>query len=361
MTKIKITPFHLDRVPNGFMHHKATTSCPFVLLIILHLSLISLLASCTGRRTSRSTSADTIALAPAPTFSADSALAFIEAQCAFGPRVPGSTAHEACGDWIAAKFTALGATVSQQHTQVTGYDGRPLPCRNIMASMNPEATDRVLITAHWDSRAWADNDRDDANHHTPVSAANDGASGVAVMLEMARVLPQQPLVCGVDFVCFDVEDQGTPQWAETDDDEQQSFWCLGSRYWANEAYANGYSARYAINLDMVGGRGARFEMEGFSCQFASPLVNMVWHLADQMGFGEYFPLRKGGYVTDDHVSVSQLARIPSIDIVPHVSDGHSSFGPTWHTVSDTPENIDPAVLKAVGQTILQLLYNDNKK
>lgn len=317
------------------------------------------LTSCTGQ-TKKSTGSDTIALAPSPVFVADSAMAYIVAQCAFGPRVPGSAAHEACGDWIVRQFKALPTTVNEQRTELAGYDGQLLPCRNIMASYNPDATDRVLITAHWDSRAWADNDHDAANHHTPVPAANDGASGVAVMLEMARVLPQLPLDCGVDFVCFDLEDQGTPQWTE-DDDEEDNFWCLGSRFWANEAYANGYSARYAINLDMVGGRGARFLMEKFSQQFASPLVNMVWHLAGQLGYSEYFPLRRGGYVTDDHVSVSQLARIPAIDIVPHVSDGRSSFGPTWHTLQDTPENIDPAVLKAVGQTLLQLLYNDNQK
>lgn len=327
---------------------------------ILFISSFLIFSSCTGYKTKGGSAADTIALAPAPSFIADSAMSYIKAQCAFGPRVPGSAAHEACGDWIARQFAAFGTVVNEQRTELAGYDGQLLPCRNMMASFNPDCTDRVLITAHWDSRAWADNDREAANHHTPVPAANDGASGVAVMLEMARVLSQLPLDCGVDFVCFDLEDQGTPQWAE-DDDAEDNFWCLGSRYWANEAYATGYAARYAINLDMVGGQGARFEMELFSQQFAAPLVNMVWHLAAQLGYGDYFPLRRGGYVTDDHVSVSQLARIPAIDIVPHVSDGRSSFGPTWHTLEDTPENIDPAVLKAVGQTLLQLLYNDNKK
>ena len=324
------------------------------------LSASLLLPSCTGK-TARSTFADTISLATAPVFMADSAMNSIIRQCAFGARVPGSAAHEACGDWIVQQFQQYGAVVTEQRTQLAGYDGHQLPCRNIMASVNPEAIDRVLITAHWDSRAWADNDREKSNHHTPVLAANDGASGVAVMLEMARVIPQQELDFGVDFVCFDLEDQGVPQWAEEDDDDVFNYWCLGSRHWANEAYATGYSARYAINLDMVGGRGARFQMESFSQQFASPLVNMVWHLAAQLGYGDFFPLRRGGYVTDDHVSVSQFARIPAIDIVPHVSDSHSSFGPTWHTVDDTPENIDPAVLKAVGQTLLQLLYNDNQQ
>ncbi|MBP5771876.1 MAG: M28 family peptidase [Bacteroidaceae bacterium] len=329
------------------------------LLFLFSCLMSAILLSCGGGSKQSSTTADTIALAPAPIFVADSAMAFIQAQCNFGPRVPGSAAHEACGDWIVRQFSLLGAEVTEQRTQLQGYDGKLLPCRNVIASVNPEQSDRVLLTAHWDSRAWADNDPDKANHRSPVLAANDGASGVAVMLEIARLLAMQPLSFGVDFICFDLEDQGTPQWAETDEEEEADFWCLGSGYWAEQAFASGYTARYAINLDMVGGRGARFEMEGFSRQSALPLVNMVWHLAGQLGYGNIFVLRKGGYVKDDHVPVSQLARIPAIDIVPHVDDGDSSFGPTWHTINDTPEHIDPAVLKAVGQTLLQLLYNDH--
>lgn len=337
-----------------------------------YLSLFTLslfIFSCCTGKTKPSASADTLALAPAPAFVADTAMAYITAQCDFGPRVPGSAPHEACGDWIVAKFQELGANVSQQRTQLSGYDGKSLPCRNILASVNPDANDRVLVTAHWDSRAWADNDPDAANHHTPVPAANDGASGVAVMLEMARAMQQQPLAFGIDFVCFDVEDQGTPQWAEaamTDeeleaDNNAGGFWCLGSRYWAEQAYGSGYTARYAVNLDMVGGRGTRFEMERYSLQFARPLVDLVWHLAGQLGYGDFFPLRRGGYVMDDHVMVSQLAHVAAIDIIAHADDSRSSFGSTWHTLDDTPENIDPAVLKAVGQTLLQLLYNDNER
>lgn len=333
------------------------------LLIISAVVLMMSLGSCTGR-TKKGKGSDTIALAPAPKFVADSAMSYIIAQCNFGPRVPGSAAHKACGDWIISKFQEFGAEVREQRTELRGYDGELMPCRNISASMNADLTDRILFTAHWDSRAWADNDRVAANHHKPVMAANDGASGVAVMLEIARLLMTKGLACGVDFVCFDLEDQGTPQWAEDETidvelSDEGDYWCLGSRYWAETAYATGYTARYAINLDMVGGRGARFEMEGFSVHYATPLVNMVWHLADQLGYGEFFIQHKSGYVTDDHVPLNQLARIPAIDIVPHHSNGRSSFGPTWHTINDTPEAIDPAVLKAVGQTLLQLIYNDN--
>jgi len=335
---------------------------PYILYFIFYISFL-LLSACTGQ-TKKTASPDTIALSPTPSFVADSAMSYVQAQCDFGARVPGSAAHEACGKWIADKFRSFGATVSEQRTELRGYDGQLMPCCNIAASSFPERPDRILITAHWDSRAWADNDPDAANHHTPVLAANDGASGVAVMLEMARVMQTATLPFGVDFVCFDLEDQGTPQWAEASAsnpelEDEGDYWCLGSRYWAEKALAIGYQARYAVNLDMVGGRGARFEMEGFSRHYASPLVNMVWHLAEQLGYGEFFPIKDGGYVTDDHLPVNQIAHIPAIDIIPHHNDGHSSFGPTWHTVSDTPENIDPAVLKAVGQTLLQLLYNDN--
>ena len=291
-------------------------------------------------------------------------MAYVVAQCDFGPRVPGSTAHDACGDWIVSKFQSFGAEASESRTTLKGYDGKSLPCRNIQARLNPDAADRILITAHWDSRAWADNDRDKDNHHTPVLAANDGASGVAVMLEMARLISATGLNYGIDFVCFDLEDQGTPQWADGNDnegDEETGFWCLGSTYWAEQAFAIGYRARYAINLDMVGGRDSRFLMEGFSKHYGQTLVNMIWHLAEQLGFGHYFPLRSSGYVTDDHVPINRIAGIPAIDIIPHFEDFFSnSFGPTWHTVNDTPENIDPEVMRAVGQTLLQLIYNDNE-
>ena len=314
------------------------------------------LASCHGR--SRSTAAaDTIALATAPDFNADSAMAYVEAQCAFGPRVPGTEPHKACGDWITARFQSLGCQVGEHNTTVVGYDGTNMPCRNIQARLNPEAADRILITAHWDSRAWADHDADDANHRQPVMAANDGASGVAVMLEIARATAAAGLTYGIDFVCFDAEDQGTPEWADNGADDD--FWCLGSKAWAQQAFAIGYQARYAVNLDMVGGQGARFAMEGFSRRYASTLVDMVWHIAHQIGYGEYFPLQEGGYVTDDHLPVNTIAHIPAIDIIAHHEGYDSSFGPTWHTTADTPDAIDPAVMQAVGQTMLQLIYNDN--
>lgn len=292
-----------------------------------------------------------------PVFVADSAYAYCEAQCAFGPRVMNSDAHDRCGEWITGKFRSLGMTVQTQSAQLKGYDGTMLRGTNIIASYKPELTDRILVCAHWDSRPWADNDPDEANHHTPVMAANDGASGVAVMLELARLLgAQDSLAVGVDFVCFDAEDWGTPQWADVPDSGDT--WALGAQYWAANPHRNGYKARYGILLDMVGGRGAKFYQEGMSKQFAPDIVDKVWEAAHTVGYGSMFPKVEGGMVTDDHIPVNEKLKIPTIDIINYYPDcEQSSFGPTWHTVSDTMENIDKNTLQAVGQTVVQVLFS----
>ena len=291
-------------------------------------------------------------------FDADSAYGYCAAQCAFGPRVMNTEAHDKCGEWIKGKFREFGCVVESQKADLKGYDGTVYHNDNIIARLNPDATSRLLICAHWDSRPWADNDPDEKNHHTPVLAANDGASGVAVMLELCRLLQQQPVRTGIDFVCFDAEDVGTPQWAETEESTSDT-WCLGSNYWATQAFEDGYKARFGVLLDMVGGRGCVFPREQASVSYAGPVVEMVWYLAQLLGYGHYFPLTDGASLIDDHINVNCIARVPCLDIVPYFTDGPSSFGPTWHTVQDTPENIDPNVLEAVGQTLLQLIYNDN--
>lgn len=293
-----------------------------------------------------------------PVFVADSAYAYCEAQCAFGPRVMNSDAHDRCGEWIAGKFRAFGMTVQTQNANLKGYDGTMLRSTNIIASYKPEMTDRILLCAHWDSRPWADNDPDEANHHTPVMAANDGASGVAVMLELARLIgAQDSLAVGVDFVCFDAEDWGTPQWSDKADSGDT--WALGAQYWAANPHKSGYNARFGILLDMVGGRGAMFYQEGMSKHFAPGIVNKVWEAARVVGYGSMFPNTEGGMVTDDHIPVNEKLKIPTIDIINYYPDcEQSSFGPTWHTVSDTMENIDKNTLQAVGQTVIQVLFSD---
>ncbi len=293
-----------------------------------------------------------------PAFSADSAWQYVADQCAFGPRVPGSVASVRCGDFLMEKFRSFGATIKEQRIEVTRYDGKRFPALNIMASINPECADRVMICSHWDSRPWADHDADEANHHTPILGANDGASGVGVMLELCRLLQSQPATIGVDFVCFDAEDMGVPEWADFDG-ETSDTWCLGSTAWSEQAAREGYHARYGILLDMVGGKGCTFSREMVSRRYADMVVGRVWSLADELGYSQFFPQRDGGFLTDDHVSVNKIARIPCIDIVPYFPYASSSFGPTWHTMQDTPENIDRDVLKAVGQTLTQLIYDEN--
>lgn len=177
------------------------------------------------------------------------------------------------------------------------------------------------------------------------------------MMEIARLLQQdKKLAIGVDFVCFDAEDWGTPQWTHTSDDGDS--WALGAQYFAGNL-PKGYEARYGILLDMVGGLGAKFYKEGMSKQYAPQIVDKVWRAARQSGYGSYFPNSDGGMITDDHIPVNQKANIPTIDIIPYYPDcQQSSFGPTWHTLADNMQNIDPKTLKAVGQTVIQVLYTE---
>ncbi len=292
-----------------------------------------------------------------PAFSADSAYAFTQAQCDFGPRAMNTEGHDRCGSWIVNKFRQYGCVVTSLRADLKGYDGTVLKSQNIWARIHPERTERILLCAHWDSRPWADNDPDSANWHKPILAANDAASGVAVMLEIARLLQRDTtLRVGVDFVCFDAEDWGTPQWAESEDGDNS--WALGAQYFAaNLPY--GFHVRYGILLDMVGGEGARFYKEGMSMQFAPEIVKKVWRAARKAGYGNFFPRQEGGMVTDDHIPLNQTAHIPTIDIIPFYPDcAQSSFGPTWHTLNDNMEHISRNTLKAVGQTMIQVIYTE---
>lgn len=291
-----------------------------------------------------------------PDFNADSAYIYLQEQCNFGPRTMNSTSHDKCEKWIIQKFEQYGCKVTTQKATLNGYDGTPLRSTNIIASYNPEATTRIMFCAHWDCRPWADNDPDSTNWHKPIVAANDAASGVGVMIELARILKGSGLELGVDFICFDAEDYGTPQWFEGEDPGDT--WALGAQYFANNL-PEGYAPRYGILLDMVGGVGAKFYREGMSMQYAPAIVKKVWNAARQVGYGSYFPKDDGGMITDDHIPVNQTANIPCIDVIPYYPDcAQSSFGPTWHTIADNMDNIDKNTLKAVGQTMVQVLFTE---
>ncbi|GAB3779081.1 M28 family peptidase [Spirosoma horti] len=301
----------------------------------------------------------------APAFNADSAYSYVDRQVSFGPRVPNTPAHVQTGNYLAAKLKQFGCEVTEQSFVATTWDGKKLNARNIIGSINPKATKRIVLASHWDSRPHADQDADVADQKKPVTAANDGASGVGVLLELARTIQQsqtKPTV-GIDIVFFDAEDWGNGEKASNDFEKESGNqfdyigFCLGSRYWAKNLHKPGYSAYYGILLDMVGAKGATFAKEGLSMQFAPTVVNNVWQTASRAGYSQYFVDTPGGQITDDHVAPNTIAKIPMIDII-HTNIGTGGFFPAWHTAEDNMSNIDRGTLKAVGQTLLQVLYNE---
>ncbi len=293
-----------------------------------------------------------------PAFDQDSAYGFIDAQVAFGPRVPGSKGHTKCGNYLVSKFKEYGAEVISQEMELVAYNGDILPARNIIAQFQPEKKKRVLLCAHWDTRPWADSDPDEANHYKPLPGANDGGSGVGVLLEIARHLSQVPSTVGVDIVLFDAEDYGLH---ENDVEKYYSntnSWALGSQYWALRPHKNGYSAKYGILLDIVGAPGSKFLYEGYSSHYAASVVRMVWDQAARLGYSEYFVPEQGGVITDDHYYVNTIGGIPCIDIINCDPASPNGFGEYHHTMKDDMEWIDKETLKAVGQTVMTVIYNE---
>lgn len=286
-----------------------------------------------------------------PTFNADSAYLAVKKQVDFGPRVPNTDAHRKCAAWLAATFRRYGLTVIEQKFQAQHYVGTTFNAVNIIAQYKPELSRRVVFAAHWDSRFHADHDTKDKDK--PVDGANDGGSGVAVLLEIARALQQQETDLGVDFVLFDAEDQGN----DADDNVDHSeTWCLGSQYWAKNLHRPGYSPQFGILLDMVGGSNPRFPKEGFSIQVAPRIVDFVWTVAGSLGYDSIFVNEIGPGVTDDHVFVVRDARIPMIDII-HLRSGTDKIFPEhWHTHNDNMSAIDKNTLRAVGEVLTKVIY-----
>ncbi|MFN0034335.1 MAG: M28 family peptidase [Saprospiraceae bacterium] len=282
-----------------------------------------------------------------PDFNADSTFLAVKRQVDFGPRVPNSAAHKKCAEWFAKEFKCHGLTVIEQKFQAPHFKGGTFNGINIIGQYKPEAAKRILIAAHWDSRFQADKDTKDKNK--PIDGADDGASGAAVLLELARTLAAHPVDVGVDLLLFDVEDQG-------DDGGASETWCLGSQHWAANLHRPAYSPYFAILLDMVGAKGARFYKEGISMEVAPQTVNKVWNMAASLGYGKYFVPEHRGGITDDHVFVIRGARIPMIDIISMPNEGERPFGAYHHTHADNLSVIDKNVLKAVGQTMTAVIY-----
>lgn len=321
-------------------------------IIIATAMLSLLLAACSltakSDKSTNGSATDTIATAPVK-FYADSAYAFIARQCDFGARVPGTDAHRRCGDYLVATLKAFGTTVSEQNGKVTTFDGVTLNARNIIAQINPDSTNRILLLAHWDCRPWADKDPDEAKRTQPMMGANDAASGVGVLLEMARAMQKQKPNIGIDIILVDVEDWG-------DDNGGEDTWALGTQYWAKNMHQQGYHPMFGILLDMVGAEGATFYQEYYSLQYAQSVVQEVWRIAATLGHGSMFVNEQGGGITDDHLPVNR-AGIPCIDIIDMRMGSQYGFFEGWHTTDDVMRHINPATLAAVGETLLTLIYN----
>ena len=291
-----------------------------------------------------------------PAFDADSAYSYVATQVAFGPRVPNTEAHKACALYLSSELERHGAKVYVQEAVLTAYNGDKLNAKNIIGSFNPEEKRRILLFAHWDTRPYADWDEDEANHRTPIDGADDGASGVGVLLEIARQIGKSSPKVGIDIIFFDAEDYGTPEFVK--DNHKPDTWALGTQFWAKNPHVPNYTAEYGILLDMVGAKGATFYKEGFSMQYAARYVEKVWSAARKLGYGKYFINRSTGYITDDHEYVIKGRKIPCLDIINYKSSTNKGFADYWHTLNDNMDIIDKQTLKAVGQTVLEVVYGD---
>jgi len=326
----------------------------------LWLAVLSI-CSCKSDRDKKGTNtkdAPPVIQVTVPTFNADSSFAFIERQLSFGPRVPGTPEHVACGDWLEEKLRGYSNSVIIQRAKQKLFTGETIEIRNIIAQFNPEIKRRVLLCAHWDTRMFADRARE--NQDQPIPGANDGGSGVGVLLEIARQFAAQPLKeIGVDIILFDAEDQGFPEnmpGFKAPRDPSVT-WCLGSQHWARNRHRMDYAYLYGILLDMVGASGATFPREGYSMYYAPHVVEAVWKEARSLGYGRFFINVKTNEILDDHYFINTLANIPTIDII-HADPDTRKFHYSWHTHEDNISVISRATLEAVGQTVLSVIYKE---
>ena len=284
----------------------------------------SLLVACQGERP-----------VPRP-FDGAQAFRYIEAQLAFGPRVPGTGGHRATGAWLDSMVRARADSVVVQDWVHVSLAGDSLPLHNVMARFNPAAESRIMFLAHWDTRPRADgpNSRDES---LPVPGANDGASGVAVLLAMADALHAAPPAVGVDLLFVDGEDYGV--FSEEKDV------LIGARYFARNLPPG--RPRFAVLLDMVGDADLRIPKEGNSLIGAPEVVKEVWDAARAIGYGHIFVNATGGAIIDDHVPLQQ-AGIPAIDVI-------DLEYAAWHTPDDTIDKVSAGSLQAVGEVALELI------
>jgi hypothetical protein len=319
------------------------------------LGLLVFAWACSGEKKTETVLEEAITK-PYPTFNADSAYAFIQKQVDFGPRVPGTPGHATTKDWMIAKLESYGWSVQQQDFQAKTYDGLTWDLTNIIASYNPTATKRILLAAHWDTRRIADKDTDRLQE--PIDGANDGGSGVGVLIEIARTIAAQELKpeVGIDIILFDGEDDGEPENTKTPNNAQQFWWCHGSQYWSKNKHIPNYTAYYGILVDLVGAKNAKFYREGYSRQYAAGILSKVWQNAAELGHSDFFIQKDAPEILDDHAFINEWGGIPTIDIIEFSPD--YGFGHYHHTHQDNMEIIDPRSLKAVGETVLFTVYQE---
>lgn len=327
-------------------------------LLLAFSFMYTVLTSCGGNESKTTNNNDNttaqITKLNVPDFNSDTAFSYIEKQLSFGFRTPGSKGQKQCADWMEQMLKQYCDTVYRQNATVVGGDGKKLPCYNLIGSINPNATFRILFLTHWDSRPWADMDEKDKDK--PILAADDAASGVGVLLEIAKKLkePKISSQIGIDIFFTDVEDYGKTEWGDDS-------YCLGTQYWANNLHLPGYKANFGILLDMVGARGASFPLEMISKQYAGEYQKEIYQAAHRAGYSSYFPFVEAGGITDDHKYVNELTGIPTIDIININAYGSEPFKPHWHTHKDNLDIIDKNTLKAVGQSMLQVIYENIDK
>ena len=271
-------------------------------------------------------------------FNGRTALTYVEKQMSFGPRIPNKPGHQLEADWLLTELRARADTVIVQEITHRLRNGEVLHLRNFFARFRPEATERVLFLAHWDTRPMADKSANLARQRMPVPGANDGASGVAVLLGVADALKARPPASGVDLLFVDGEDYG--DFADTSDV------LIGSRWFAAHQ-PPGYQPLFAVLFDMVGDKDLQIYQEGQSLAFAPEVVQRVWRVAAERGHDRQFIPSVRHTLTDDHVSL-QKAGIHAIDVV--------DFDyPYWHTTDDTLDKVSAESLQIVGDVAVALV------
>ncbi len=277
--------------------------------------------------------------APYPRFDGAAAYELVKRQVDFGPRVPGSEGHRAMADWVEAYLAERSDTLVVQRFSHMTVDGEALPMVNFLARFRPSASRPLLLLAHWDTRPVSDQAYDREGLEQPVPGANDGASGTAILLELADMLSRVPPPRSVDLLLVDGEDYG--------DFAQGQDVLVGSRYFAANL-PEGYDAEYGVLLDMVGDRDLDIYVEGNSNRLAPEVVDRVWSIAARLGFSDVFHRRTRHTVNDDHIPLND-AGIPTINVIDFDYD-------YWHTPEDTPDKVSASSLGAVGTVITRLVY-----